>query len=78
VPGLGDLPVIGDFFKRTENSAEEQELIIVATPRLVSPMAAASVPKLPGEGFAYAPSAAEMVANTKQLDNFVAQYGLVP
>jgi len=76
VPGIGDLPVIGDFFKRSQNSAEEQELIIVATPRLVSPMA--SVPKLPGEGLAYAPTSAETLLNTKSLDDFVAQYGLAP
>jgi pilus assembly protein CpaC len=78
VPGLGDLPIVGDFFKRSQNSAEEQELIIVATPRLVSPMAAASVPKLPGEGFSYAPTAQDMLTNTRQLDDFVAQYGLAP
>ncbi len=78
VPGLGDVPVIGDFFKRSQHSTEEQELIIVATPRLVSPMAVASVPKLPGESFAYAPTAQDMLANTKQLDDFVVKYGLVP
>lgn len=78
VPGLGDLPVIGDFFKRSQDSAEEQELIIVATPRLVSPMTAASVPKLPGEGFAYAPTGADIISNSSQLDDFVAQYGLAP
>ncbi|HTT96772.1 MAG TPA: pilus assembly protein N-terminal domain-containing protein [Rhizomicrobium sp.] len=78
VPGLGDLPVVGDFFKRSQNSDEEQELIIVATPRLVSPMVAASVPKLPGEGFAYAPTGADVVLNARQLDDFVADYGLAP
>jgi pilus assembly protein CpaC len=78
VPGIGDLPVIGDFFKRSQNSAEQQELVIIATPRLVSPMAAASVPKLPGEGMAYAPNTAETLLNTNQLEDFVAQYGLAP
>jgi pilus assembly protein CpaC len=78
VPALGDLPIIGDFFKRSQDSTEEQELIIVATPRLVSPMPAATVPKLPGEGLAYAPSTGDLLLNTKQLDNFVAQYGLAP
>jgi pilus assembly protein CpaC len=78
VPGLGSLPIVGDFFKRSQNSAEQQELIIVATPRLVSPMAAASVPKLPGEGLAYAPGLDNTLLNTNQLDDFVAQYGLSP
>jgi pilus assembly protein CpaC len=78
VPGLGDLPIIGDFFKRSQNSAEQQELVIVATPHLVSPMAPGTVPKLPGEGVAYAPSPTDVILNTKQLDAFAAQYGLAP
>jgi hypothetical protein len=41
-------------------------------------MEAASVPKLPGEGLAYAPTAAELLSNAKQLDDFVSQYGLAP
>ncbi|HVU22388.1 MAG TPA: hypothetical protein VHE09_16780, partial [Rhizomicrobium sp.] len=78
VPGLGSLPIIGDFFKRSQNSAEQQELIIVATPRLVSPMTAAAVPKLPGEGLAYAPSLSDLLLNTNPLDAFAGQYGLAP
>jgi pilus assembly protein CpaC len=78
VPGLGDLPIIGDFFKRSQNSAEQQELVIVATPHLVSPMAPGNLPKLPGEAVAYAPSTADMVLNTKQLDSFAAKYGFAP
>lgn len=78
VPGIGDLPIIGDFFKRTQLSAERQELIIIATPRLVSPMEAASVPKLPGEDIAYAPKLGEILLNTKQLDSFATEYGLAP
>jgi pilus assembly protein CpaC len=78
VPGLGNLPIIGDFFKRSQHSAEQQELIIVATPHLVSPMASGALPKLPGEGVSYGPSTAQMLLNTKQLDKFTAQYGLAP
>jgi pilus assembly protein CpaC len=76
VPGLGDLPVIGDFFKHSQHSSEQQELIIVATPHLVSAMPPGTLPKLPGQGTAYAPSFADMMLNTKQLDRYVAQYGL--
>jgi pilus assembly protein CpaC len=78
VPGLGDLPIIGDFFKRSQNTHEQQELIIVATPHLVSPMAPGAMPKLPGEAVAHAPSTGDMMLNTKQLDRFVTQYGLAP
>jgi pilus assembly protein CpaC len=78
VPGLGDLPIIGDFFKSAQHSTEQQELIIVATPRLVSAMPAGAVPKLPGEGYSYKPKTSDMVLNTRQLDNFVDQYGVAP
>ena len=77
VPGLGDIPVIGNFFKTSVNKQEQQELIIVATPRLVSPMAARDVPKLPGEGQSYSPSFSQMLLNTDQLDAKIVQHGLV-
>lgn len=48
VPGLGDLPVIGAFFKRVRAVRQQQELIIVATPRLVSPMSRGARVPLPG------------------------------
>ncbi|WP_354685274.1 type II and III secretion system protein family protein [Cupriavidus necator] len=39
VPLLGDLPVIGTFFKNLNFHQEDRELMIVVTPRLVKPMA---------------------------------------
>jgi len=39
-PLLGDLPVLGAFFRNVQSQKERQELIIVATPRLVSPLKA--------------------------------------
>ncbi|WP_432261646.1 type II and III secretion system protein family protein [Cupriavidus sp. TMH.W2] len=39
VPVLGDLPVIGTFFKNLNFHQEDRELMIVVTPRLVKPMA---------------------------------------
>ncbi|RDK07428.1 type II and III secretion system protein family protein [Cupriavidus lacunae] len=39
VPVLGDLPVIGAFFKNLNFHQEDRELMIVVTPRLVKPMA---------------------------------------
>ena len=47
VPLLGDIPVLGAFFKRQQAQKERQELIIVATPRLVGPMKAGTLPPLP-------------------------------
>ena len=47
-PLLGDIPVIGAFFRRQQTQKERQELVIVATPRLVGPVQAKDVPALPG------------------------------
>lgn len=39
VPFLGDLPVIGAFFKNLNFHQEDRELVIIVTPHLVKPMA---------------------------------------
>lgn len=77
VPGIGELPVIGTFFKRTRNARERQELIIVATPRLVSPMEPGEVPKLPGEGQAYDPNLGQNLLNAETLDKHIVKHGLM-
>lgn len=48
VPLLAEIPVIGSLFRRTRNAQERQELVIVATPRLVSPLEADEAVRLPG------------------------------
>jgi pilus assembly protein CpaC len=49
VPGLGDLPILGAFFKSTRFSREDKELVVIVTPTLVRPIAAkAELPPLPG------------------------------
>lgn len=77
LPGIGELPIIGTFFKRTQNARERQELIIVATPRLVSPMEAGEVPPLPGEGQLYDPTTGENLLNVNTLDDHVVKHGLM-
>lgn len=37
VPGLGNLPILGAFFRSDRVASEDKELIMVVTPRLVSP-----------------------------------------
>lgn len=45
VPFLGDLPIIGAFFKSLNYQQNDKELVFVVTPHLVSPIAAgASLP----------------------------------
>lgn len=49
IPWLGDIPVLGAFFKSASISREERELVMVVTPHLVRPMAeGAQQPPLPG------------------------------
>lgn len=47
LPLLGDIPVIGALFRRSQKSGERQELIVIATPRLVDPLDPANAPPLP-------------------------------
>ncbi|MCG5073935.1 type II and III secretion system protein family protein [Paraburkholderia tagetis] len=50
VPLLGDLPIIGTFFKQLNYQQNDKELVIVVTPHLVSPLAKdAKLPATPGE-----------------------------
>ncbi|WP_255592970.1 type II and III secretion system protein family protein [Bordetella sp. BOR01] len=49
VPFLGELPIIGAFFRGIEYSQEERELVIVVTPRLVRPIARGVALPLPGD-----------------------------
>jgi pilus assembly protein CpaC len=77
IPGLGDIPILGSFFKVTQNARQRQELIVVATPHLVRPMETASMPQLPGAATAhYDPSFGDILLNAKPLDRVVSDYGL--
>ncbi|MFJ2366808.1 type II and III secretion system protein family protein [Pseudomonas sp. NPDC087697] len=49
-PGLGDIPILGAFFRNNTINREERELLMIVTPHLVQPLAAnAQLPSLPGE-----------------------------
>jgi pilus assembly protein CpaC len=63
VPWLGDIPILGAFFKANSMQREDRELIMVVTPRLVRPLAkGARLPKLPGSEYdRYEPSAARTI-----------------
>jgi pilus assembly protein CpaC len=50
VPLLGDLPIIGAFFKNLSYQQNDKELLIIVTPHLVAPIAkGAALPATPGE-----------------------------
>ena len=46
IPLLGDIPILGEFFKYTSKTKEKQELIILVTPYLVEDTSAASRTKM--------------------------------
>lgn len=48
IPGLGDLPYIGPMFSNTTHRRVEKELLVLVSPRLVSPMDRDQVPPVPG------------------------------
>jgi pilus assembly protein CpaC len=79
-PYVGSIPIFGMFFKRVRASHERQELIIVATPRLVSPIDAdARTLPLPGAQMQdYDPSIADMLMNRDHLDQALPPHGLTP
>jgi pilus assembly protein CpaC len=51
VPGIGDLPVIGQLFRSRSVSKTNSELVVLVTPTIVdpagSPTAAPELPKMP-------------------------------
>ena len=49
IPLLGDLPVIGSFFRNFDYKRRDKELVIIVTPRLVKPLARNTELPLPGD-----------------------------
>ncbi|MBN2446274.1 MAG: secretion system protein, partial [Phycisphaerae bacterium] len=48
IPGLGDLPVLGQLFSSLQYQREETELVILVTPELVSGISPQQVTHVPG------------------------------
>lgn len=63
VPFLGDIPILGAFFKSTRVQREDKELIMVVTPHLVRAIASgAPTPPLPGAALGrYQPGFSELL-----------------
>jgi pilus assembly protein CpaC len=47
VPGIGDLPVLGQLFKSVQFSKSKTELLVLITPRIVKPLAPSEIPAGP-------------------------------
>jgi len=63
VPWLGNVPVLGAFFRSSSLSRTDKELIMVVTPHLVRPLAReARLPTLPGAKYdGYRPTTGELI-----------------
>jgi len=48
VPLLGDIPILGAFFRDLRYNRQDKELVILVTPHLVQPIARGVAPPLPG------------------------------
>lgn len=61
-PGLGNLPIIGAFFRSTRFDLEDKELLMVVTPHLIRPIAKnTEMPALPGGNLhEYSPSFSDL------------------
>jgi len=47
IPGIGDIPILGDLFKSKSVQKSDDELLIVVTPRIVHPLTDGNVPAGP-------------------------------
>lgn len=47
VPGLGDIPYLGNLFRSRATRKSTDELLVVITPRIVTPLKPGEMPKLP-------------------------------
>jgi pilus assembly protein CpaC len=47
IPGIGDIPILGNFFRSRSVNRSNSELMVLVTPRIVDPIQANAVPPLP-------------------------------
>lgn len=46
IPLLGDLPVLGALFRNTRETIDENELVVLVSPRIIRPLEASEVPSM--------------------------------
>jgi pilus assembly protein CpaC len=72
VPGIGDIPILGQLFKSRSLQRQHTELLVLVTPHVVDPVGAATVAKpLPRVPIPYmkTPKFDEKLPGSKQLEN---------
>ncbi|MFN7933848.1 MAG: pilus assembly protein N-terminal domain-containing protein [Bryobacteraceae bacterium] len=60
VPGIGDIPIVGNLFRSRSLKKTQDELVVVITPRFVRPVEAGGDVKLPAMLETFLPSADEV------------------
>jgi pilus assembly protein CpaC len=66
VPGLGDIPILGQLFRSRSTEKTSTELVVVVTPHFVKPLPPDEKPKLPDIVVPYLPTVEEMKAKKDQ------------
>jgi pilus assembly protein CpaC len=76
VPGLGDIPILGQLFRSKSTEKTSTELVVVVTPHFVKPLPAGDKPKLPDIIVPYLPTVGEeKAAKDKKKPEFVGPRG---
>jgi len=57
IPGIGDIPILGELFKSHNVNKTKTELVVIVTPHIVQPLAAGQVPPTPMYSVPFLPSA---------------------
>ena len=47
IPVLGDIPVFGVLFQNSRDTIDENELVVLVSPRIIRPLEASETPALP-------------------------------
>jgi pilus assembly protein CpaC len=68
VPGLGDLPILGNLFRSRSTRKSTDELLVVVTPRFVKPVPEGEQIKLPDTQETFLPTVAEQKAAKNNKD----------
>jgi pilus assembly protein CpaC len=76
VPGLGDIPILGQLFRSRSTEKTSTELVVVVTPHFVKPLPSTEKPKLPDIVVPYLPTVEEQkAAKDKKKPEFVGPRG---
>ncbi|MBR0646328.1 type II and III secretion system protein family protein [Plastoroseomonas hellenica] len=80
IPGIGQLPIIGALFSRVQAQRDAQELVIIATPRLVRPMSQPQAEQAlrPLRQQAPLPSVGDIILQRNTAAEASARFGLLP